>query len=359
MMHIVADAHIPFVEDIFSALGNVVLIAGHEIDRESVKTADVLIVRSITPINEELLGDSSVKFVGSATAGLDHVDQLFLQEKGIHFASAPGANADSVVEYVFAALAELSIRFRTHFVDKTIGIVGCGNVGHRLADTCRSLGMRVIENDPPRGEREKGFVDLNTLLRQSDIVSVHTPLASEGPYATRGLIGEAQLALMKEDSWLIQSSRGGVCDETAMIDAREGNRIGALVLDVWEGEPKVNGLHIDKTDIATGHIAGYSIDAKKKGVEMVLDGARRAFGLPMIQHQDPTGLPSRRHVSPGSELLEALRHLYDIRKDDHRFRKVMNAADIEKGFHAYRATYPMRRSFDFNWAYLSNPNERS
>ena len=358
-MKIVADAHIPFVADIFSELGDVDLISGHQISPKSVLAADLLIVRTMTQVNEHLLGKSAVRFVGSATAGLDHVDQDFLKERGIHFASAPGANADSVIEYVFAALAELSIRKQEPFTVKTIGIVGCGHVGGLLAERCRELGMQVIENDPPRAETESGFADLTDLLRESDIVSIHTPLSWDGPHATCGLIGEAQLSDMKKSCWLLQSSRGGVCDERALVRARANLEIDALVLDVWENEPRPSLEHINRADIATGHIAGYSIDAKRRGVEMVRDAAVRALGLQEVEGKLSLSLPERKVVPSDLSLEMAIRHLYDIRKDDLRFRQDMKGLNRSEAFHQYRAHYPRRRSFGTNWDYLSNPNERS
>lgn len=347
-MKIIADAHIPFVEDIFSELGEVCPVAGHKITADSVRSADMLVIRSITCVNRALLDGSRIKFVGTTTSGLDHVDQRYLKSRNIDFASAPGANAESVVEYVLASLAELGLRSEERFTARSIGIIGCGHVGGLLAQRCSFLGMSVFMNDPPRAEKgiDTDFVSLAELLEISDIISVHTPLSLDGPHATRGLIGEAQLSAAKSGVWFVQTSRGGVCNETDLISARHSGRLCGLVLDVWENEPTPSALAIDSADIATGHIAGYSVDARRCGVIMIRNAAVRSMKLELeiLETTDYSG--SGRPCDFKQDLNEQIRLLYDVREDDSRFRAMMFRPDnLAEAFHSYRGNYPVRRAF--------------
>jgi erythronate-4-phosphate dehydrogenase len=354
-VNIVADQHIPFIQDIFSGLGNLHLVPGHDIGPEVVKKADILIVRSITRVDRALLEGSSVRYVGSATAGLDHVDADYLREAGIRLGSAPGANAESVVEYVFAALAEFAYRSGESFLDRRIGIVGAGNVGGLLAARCKALGMEVWINDPPL-EAETGgndvvfpseFVSLSELVRHSEIISIHTPLTTTGPYPTSGLIDARLMAQIEPGTWFVHTARGGVCQERALVQAREGGPISQLALDVWEGEPTPNLNHIRSADLATGHIAGYSVDAKLAGLRMLKKDISTLFDLEpkpvriQLEHS-----PTEVTCSEDTTLPELIRSFYPIIKDDSRFRtKMAQAVDYAAAFHAYRATYPIRRRF--------------
>ncbi len=353
-MQIVLDAHIPFALDIFSQMGEVHAVTAHDIGPESVKNADMLIVRSITRIDKKLLNGSNIRFVGSATAGTDHIDTEYLSGAGIQFANAPGANADSVVEYVLAALALLSSRSGEHLLEKSIGIVGCGNVGGRLAARCAALGMTVFLNDPPREEKEGGtlFTPLPELLGRCDIVSIHTPLMDVGRHATRGLISHEQIELLREGTWLVQTARGGVCDEGSLTQARRQGRLSGLVIDVWDNEPLPNSQLIEVADVATGHIAGYSIDAKRQGVMMIREAASRFFGASGNSAESVgdqivrtiTGSPWA--TSEVNHLDSVIRQMVDIRGDDQRFRAAMaRALGRAMAFHTYRAEYPERYSF--------------
>ena len=352
-LNIVVDSHIPHAKDIFSEIGEVVEVPGHEIGPKSVQEADILVVRSITRVDKTLLGNSRVSFVGSATAGIDHIDTEYLSGQGVEFAHAPGANAESVVEYVLSALGALGADRGQDFRRKTIGIVGCGNVGSRLAERCTSLEMKVIQNDPPRAiaEGDAAFADLPSLMTECDIISVHTPLTESGTYATRGLISRGDLSLLKEGAWLIHTARGGVCVEQDLVAARNEGVLSALVLDVWENEPTPNLDAINRADIATGHIAGYSWDAKRKGVEMISNEALRHFGILQTESLVRTGqsesLQSVGIATSDPRFVDALvRQMMDIRSDDRRFREAMKDTDRrEAAFHSYRKNYPKRRTF--------------
>lgn len=360
------DRDIPFIEEIFSGIGEIVAVSGHEIGPDVVDRADALIVRSITRIDKNLLSSSSVRFVGSATAGIDHLDTEFLSASGIHWANAPGANARSVVEYVLAAISVIAGRRGKSVRGKTLGVIGCGQVGERLCRTAEAMGLRVLRNDPPRAQVEgsDSFVDLDTCVRHSDILSVHTPLTDMPPFATRHLLDERTLEQAKPGAWLVHAARGCVVEEAAALLARKEGRLGALVLDVFDGEPLPGQQAILIADLATGHIAGYSRDAKRAGAEMMRDAVVAHFGLgtdtshrASASHAGPAllTLPESCQDPMDPEWMDAVvRQVYDIRDDDRRFREVMKATDAgtaseeatrqarARAFHEYRATYPAR-----------------
>lgn len=375
---IVVDQHIPFAADIFSEIGQVRAVSGHEIDQSVIADADAIVIRSITKVDKTLLSGTNVRFVGTATAGTDHLDTDFLSTAGISWASAPGANASSVVEYVLAAISVIARREGADWRRGTLGVVGCGHVGGLLAKTAERLGMWVLRNDPPRADREgeKGFAALHDLMSHSDIVSVHLPLVLHGPYPTYHLLGEPELSLMKYGSWLIQSSRGTTCDERALVHAKRDGRLKALVLDVFENEPRPSLDTIATADIATGHIAGYSIDAKRRGVEMIRTSCCDALGIEkegstdgrISNSSEVATLEAARIAEPMDKngqimsssdpdwLDDVVRQMIDIRQDDERFRSVMGSmtsqhvadkspAEFAAAFHAYRASYPPRRTF--------------
>ncbi len=366
---IVADQHIPFVEDVFSGLGELILIPGQDITQKSIETADVLIVRSVTQIDQNLMENSTVRYVGSATAGIDHVDLAFLKAANIHFSNAPGANAESVLEYVFSCLSTFSKWHEESFLDRTIGIVGAGNVGGLLAQRCKSLGMKTLVNDPPLAafNGSDQFCTLSSLIRQSDIISIHTPLHKSGKFATEKLIGAAEVAKMRQNVWFVHSARGGVCDEKELINARLEGRIGALALDVWENEPSPSLYSVDVADIATGHIAGYSLDSKKAGILKLRTDLIHFFERPQLHaHQklairrvDKVGTESPTEplarepaivFQVGDSMCDLIESLYPVLDDDQRFRSAMiqsseSPATRAGSFHHYRATYPVRRRF--------------
>jgi len=346
---IVADQHIPFIADIFSELGELRLIPGQEIGPETVKNADVLIVRSITAVNEALLSGSSITYVGSATAGLDHVDRSFLDKAGIRLGNAPGANATSVVEYVLAALSEFGHRTGESFTDRSIGIIGAGHVGGLLASRCRAFGMKTWVNDPPlqSSTGSTDFSSIEDVFHQSDIISIHTPLTTTGDFPTQGLIDARMLATARRNPWFIHSARGGVCLESALLEARRSGQISQLALDVWENEPTPSLNTIESADLATGHIAGYSLDAKIAGVKMLKMDVCDHFGrTPPHTTVQAEQMPSVVTCDANTSLVALIGSLYPIIQDDHRFRTTMRSAiDYAAAFHSYRATYPVRRTF--------------
>ncbi|MDA1029134.1 MAG: 4-phosphoerythronate dehydrogenase [Bacteroidetes bacterium] len=356
-MKIVVDQHIPYITEVFAGIGQLIVIPGQDITSESIGDADALIVRSITRIDRELLGNSQIKFVGSATAGLDHVDPDFLRTAGIQMEHAPGANAESVVEYVLACLAWFGKQSGQAFTSRSIGIVGVGNVGGLLAKRCEALGMTTFKSDPPL-ESQSGtsvFTPLPELLETADIVSVHTPLTINGPFPTKELIGPAELLKLKRDAWFIHSARGGVCNEAALISAKSEGRIRGLALDVWENEPNPSLNSVLGADLSTGHIAGYSIDAKKAGILKLRDDLMRFFNIVDQKTKASAlrnGVQSESIIgfSEGESINDLIEKFYPIEEDHVRFRSAIigaakTSSTVQDAFHTYRATYPERRRF--------------
>ena len=355
-MKIVADVNIPFVKECFSSIGDVTLTGGRDITAGLVKDADILLVRSITRVNEELLAGSNVKFVATATIGMDHIDRDYLDRGGIGFSSAPGSNANSVAEYVIAALLVLGKKHKFKLEGKSIGIVGVGNVGSKVETKAAALGMRVVLNDPPL-KRQTGDEKYRRLedIFQCDFVTMHTPLTFEGRDKTYHLAGEKFFASMKKDSFFINSSRGSVHDTAALKAVLASKSIAGAVLDVWENEPEIDNELLLKVDISTPHIAGYSYDGKVAGMIMVYEAACRYFGLE-IKHTINDFLPAPEIeeivIDPSAADEQTIIHdtvqsIYVINRDDFNTREILIVEPEGRGrwFDDLRKTYPVRREF--------------
>ena len=363
-LRIVCDANIPSAEAAFGRLGHVRLLPGSAISRDVLRDADVLLVRSVTRVDAALVAGTPVRFVGTATAGVDHVDADALARLGVAFASAPGSNATSVVEYVLAATLELAGAQGLDVTALTLGVVGAGQVGGRLLPRAAALGMRVLACDPPRaaaGHTEYDYRPLADVLAGSDIVTLHTPLTGPGdsPWPTRGLVGAAELAAMRPGAWLINAARGPVVDGLAVLDARRSGRLGALVLDCWPGEPAPDPALVAACDLATPHIAGYSAEGKLNGTAMLaaaLHGwsgggpapwtvpapPRRETDLAAMALPDPADGRART-----AWLASVARQAYAVRDDDVCFRRAMADAGTDPAARAatfadLRRTYSVR-----------------
>jgi erythronate-4-phosphate dehydrogenase len=357
---IVADENIPCVENAFGDFGTIERRPGRDIGAEAVAEADVLLVRSVTPVTASLLNESPVQFVGSATIGTDHVDEAYLREQGIAFAHAPASNADSVADYVVAALLCLAHRRGVSLRNRTVGVVGCGNIGGRLLRRLPALGLRVLPHDPPRAAAESGpqgpdFVSMDTVLDRADILTLHVPLTTDAPHPTRRLVDGAVLDRLGPDAWLLNTARGPVVDGDALLGALRRDRLGAAVLDVWEEEPTPDPSLVHAVDFATPHIAGYARDGKVRGTTMLYEAFCEHVG------RDPTWSPaaalrpehpaSLRCAPPDPRLsrVDWLHHLvrqaYDLDADDARMRGLLDRPRDEQGayFQRLRATYPTRR----------------
>ncbi len=349
-MKIIADANIPFVAEAFADIGTIDLHPGRTITHETVTDADLLLVRSVTPVNAELVAGTNLKFVASATSGFEHIDLPALQERGIGFAHAPGSNANSVAEYFTAAVLRLSKMQERELSALVLGIVGVGNVGSLVLRCGKALGMRCLLNDPPR-KRLTGneiYVSLEEVVESSDILTFHVPLNRSGEDATYHLVNSDLLSRMKPGAILINASRGGVVDEAAVIAAR--SKLGGLVADVWNHEPDIDPSYLALADIATPHIAGYSFDGKVQGTAMIYKAACKF--LHGNQAWSPKKLLSEFagsiDVSGSADPVgEAVAKAYDIADDDARLRTISERQGSERGnfFDLLRAAYPKRLEF--------------
>jgi erythronate-4-phosphate dehydrogenase len=366
MIKIVADENIPYVAEVFDHFGEVITMPGRNITAEALEDAECLLVRSITKVNEELLKRSKIKFVATATIGFDHIDTAYLAKKGITFTSAPGSNATSVAEYIISSLLHLSAKYSFKLSEKSIGIVGVGNVGSRVAARCRALGMKVILNDPPLFEKTGDEIYRPIeILYDCDILTFHTPLNKDGKHPTKHLINADFLSKTKPGLVLFNTSRGSVGDTEALIAAINNGHISASVFDVWEKEPDINAALHEKTDIATPHIAGYSFDGKVRGTEMIYRAAVDCFD---IESQWRLELPppivpeitlSKKYSSSEDALREIVHKVYDVKDDDLRMRQLISVGPASRGsfFDKLRKEYPVRREFANTHVVLSKKDD--
>jgi erythronate-4-phosphate dehydrogenase len=366
-VRIVADANIPLLAQAFGPLGDVTALPADRLTPEAVRQADALLVRSVTKVNAALLEGSGVKFVATATIGVDHIDEAYLESRGIGFASAAGSNARSVAEYVLAALTVLAERGRWRLRDKTLGIVGCGNVGGRLAGLAQAAGLRVLMNDPPLARRtgDPRYLPLEALA-EADIVTFHVPLLRDGPDATYHMINPRLLAMLRPGTVVLNSSRGSVAHPAALAEGRSSGRIGQLVLDVWEGEPNIDPALMERVTLATPHVAGYSYDGKVNGTRMILEALCRHFGLQRPWKSEPLMPPPARPrvrlpagVTLDLALRQAIAASYDIETDDRRLRELARQPADRRGkfFSDLRKNYPVRREFASHTVELGSPDQ--
>lgn len=353
-MKIVVDENMPYARELFSQVGQVFPVSGRPMPQAELADADALMVRSVTKVNADLLRDTSVQFVGTATAGTDHVDLEWLAQAGIGFSSAPGCNAIGVVEYVISALLIKAEQDGFQLRDKTVGIVGVGNVGSRLNQRLRALGIRTLLCDPPRAEREglDGFVTLPELLAQSDIITLHTPLIKRGAHPTFHMIDADVLAALPDDRILVNAGRGGIIDNQALLSALQNGRRWHLIMDTWENEPQIMLPLLPYVAVATPHIAGYSLEGKARGTAQVFDALCESLGRsPRADIRTLLPVPDvaeiRLNGALDQAMLTRLVHLvYDVRRDDAPLRR---GAAIDGEFDRLRKFYPERRE----WASLT------
>jgi erythronate-4-phosphate dehydrogenase len=356
MMKIIADANIPFVKECFSSIGEVTVVGGREITPWLVADADILLVRSITPVGIDLLAGSKVRFVATATIGFDHIDIDFLARNKIGFASAPGSNANSAAEYVIAGLLEIGQRYALDLEGRSIGVIGVGNVGGRVAKKCDAMGMDVYLNDPPlkRQTGDEKYLPLEKLF-DCDFITLHTPLTFDGPDKTYHLADEKLFKSLKEKCVFINASRGGVVDSRALKSTIRAGRLRATMLDVWENEPDIDIELLKMVDIGTPHIAGYSLDGKIAGMIMIYKAACGYFAIePKFDIEDFLPEPAVPELKLDTDitndqnaLLSALRKIYRIDKDDEIIRRILDKPAEGRGkyFDGLRKNYPVRREF--------------
>jgi len=355
-MHILADENIPLVEAFFAEHGKIRRMHGRTINRAALGESEVLLVRSVTRVDRELLEGSRVRFVGTCTIGTDHLDLDYFEEAGISWASAPGCNARGVVDYVLGSLLALAEGEGVELADRRYGVVGAGQVGGRLVEVLRGLGWNVRVCDPPRQAREAGeFVGLDEIIEECDVISLHTPLTLDGENATFHLLDQTRLERLRPGSWLINASRGAVVDNAALREQLAQRPDLQAVLDVWEGEPQVDVGLAELCWIATPHIAGYSLDGKLRGTAQIYQAFCASRGLePMVDlaelmPETPLrGLSFTASAMPAEALATICRAVYDPRRDDAAFRRSLNGDEDQRrgGFDQLRKQYPPRREID-------------
>ena len=336
-MKLVIDDAVWGFEEIFSDFGEIVTLPGRQIDRQSLLDCDILIIRSRTRVNKELLQGTKVRFVGSTVAGVDHIDETYLNENNITFASAQGCNANAVAEYVISAISNLANDLSFDLSNKTLGIIGVGNVGSRLDFKVKQLGITTLLNDPPRQEIEgkEGFVELNTAL-SADIVTFHTPLTFSGSHQTHNLLGVHNFKLITQDTIVINTARGGIIDEDLWLKSKTK----ANVIDCWNEEPNINTKLQSSAYWATPHIAGHSIDAKFMGSYIIYKELCRFTNTPLKNEFENLISPETVTINENT-LHETLNAIYPFIDDD------LAIKDISK-FEDYRRNYPER----FEWRHF-------
>lgn len=349
-MRLVADENLPWVEEFFKDSAQITRLPGAAISREQLQQADALLVRSVTQVTPELLAGTPVRFVGTATIGTDHVDVAGLEAAGIHFASAPGCNASAVVDYVITNLLWWSEAQGLSLQELTVGIVGVGQVGGRLAERLKAWGCSVLCNDPPRQAKgDPGLVGLSELLQRADLVSLHTPLTWEGPFPTRHLIDEQELALFK-GRLLINAGRGAVINPQALSLALQKDSSLQVILDVFADEPNLDPELLQHLTLATPHIAGYSLEGKSRGTEAIYQAWCNFWGLEVRVHLDsllPAPAAARLQLNPGWSAEEAARRaallVYDPREDAARLKRALEQLAPAEAYQQLRKNYPVRR----------------
>ncbi len=348
-MKIIADNKIPFLRGALEPYAEVVYLPGKETTADVVRDADALITRTRTACNASLLEGSKVRVIATATIGFDHIDTAWCEANGIIWKNAPGCNSWSVKQYVTAALVTLARKRGLKLEGMTLGVVGVGNVGSKVAEAASILGMKVLLNDPPRQRAEGGpFVSLDEIISRSDIITMHVPLQKEGEDATWHLFDAARLAKLRPSQILINSSRGPVVDNKALKTALAGHHIAGACLDVWEGEPELDPGLVEMLDLSTPHIAGYSADGKANGTTASVRTVAEVLGLPLTDWE-ATGIPAPAQElefdldatgkSMQEVLTEAVLHTYDIEADSNALRADLGA------FEKLRGDYPVRREF--------------
>lgn len=358
-MKIVVDDRIPYLEGVLEQyFDEVVYSTGTHFTPELVKDADALLVRTRTQCDAKLLDGSKVKMIATATIGHDHIDKEYCQKKNIRWVNAPGCNAYGVVQYVLSALAHISNVGYRSLEGKTLGIVGVGEVGRRIAAVAPYLGLKVLLNDPPRARVESltDFVDLDTLLQQSDIVTLHVPLIREGIDKTFHLADKHFFAKFGKPMVLINASRGEVVDGSALKTAIADQKVSYSVLDVWENEPSIDRDLLQMVSIATPHIAGYSLEGKSNGTTMSVNEILRFFGFETDLGWSPQQLPTLENriafnAENGIEqgIKDCILSSYNIVTDDAALRK---SPDL---FEYLRGNYRVRR--ELSYYEISNVND--
>ncbi|TMX30873.1 4-phosphoerythronate dehydrogenase [Vibrio sp. Hep-1b-8] len=350
-MKILIDENMPYAEQLFSQLGEVVLKSGRTLTEDDLVDVDALMIRSVTKVNAKLLSKANkLKFVGTATAGMDHVDQDLLRERRIFFTAAPGCNKVGVAEYAFSVMMVLAQQHGFSVFDKTVGIIGAGQVGSYLQQCLQGVGIKVLINDPPKQDAGdlRQFTPLEALLSQADIITLHTPITRSGKHPTHHLIDEEVLNTLRGDQILINAARGPVVDNSALKARLQRNDGFIAALDVFEFEPEVDMELLPLLAFATPHVAGYGLEGKARGTTMIfnsycefLDNELRAHARDLLPTAPVPKLVLDRDWDEAT-LHNITQLVYDVRKDDALFRREISQPG---SFDRMRKNYWDRREY--------------
>ncbi len=350
-MKIAADKNIPYLNGIAELFGEVIYLDGAAFTNETVKDADTLIVRTVTHFDEGILKGTAVKLICSATIGYDHIDTAYCDLNGIAWTNAPGCNSGSVQQYIISVLIAMSRKKGFDLKDKTIGIVGVGNVGKKVAKACELLGMKVLLNDPPRQVKEGDdrFVSLQTIMNEADIITFHTPLTKQGEYKTYHLADADFFSSLKKKPVIINSARGAIIHTNAIKAALNKGEISGAVIDCWENEPNIDLEYLKMADIATPHIAGYSADGKANATRMSLAAIADFYGMSkepvsLVKEPAPANpvIDMDKYADSDNRIYDAILETYDpagdysrLTNDPASFKKLRNEYPLRREYHAY------------------------
>lgn len=348
-LKIIADANIPLLDETFGQHGEVIRVPGRELSPTQLSDAHVLLVRSVTPVGAKLLRGSSVRFVGTATIGTDHMDTAWLEQHGISWASAPGCNADAAAQYTLGMILLAFHRLGKDIGTQSVGIIGRGNVGSRLQQLLDALNVVSVACDPPLAESgTRNLVELDEALDQ-DIVSLHVPLTRDGPHPTFHMLNRERLADMRDGALLVNAARGDVVEAKALLDELQSGRLFAA-LDTWPGEPSINTAMLEACTVASPHVAGYSVEGRRNGTLAIYQQFCSATG-----HQDAAGNLLKQGLAklefaagPGSPFEITASAVIDtcgIERDDAAMRCLGRSDNPAAQFDALRRDYPLRREF--------------
>ena len=350
-MKILIDENMPYAEELFSQLGEVILKPGRTLTADDLVDVDALMIRSVTKVDEALLSKANkLRFVGTATAGMDHVDQALLEQRGIFFTAAPGCNKVGVAEYVVSVLMVLSQQHGFSIFEKTVGIIGAGQVGTYLSECLTGMGINVLLNDPPKQAEgdSREFTPLDELLSKADVITLHTPITTDGEWPTHHLINEQVLESLRGDQILINAARGPIVDNAA-LKARLQKQDGFIAaLDVFEFEPQVDMDLLPLLAFATPHVAGYGLEGKARGTTMIFNSycefiESSAFANPStLLPIAPIPKVILERAWDEATLFNLIQLVYDVRKDDAQFRREIGQ---QGAFDLMRKNYWDRREY--------------
>ncbi|MBE9488641.1 MAG: 4-phosphoerythronate dehydrogenase [Bacteroidetes bacterium] len=341
MISVIIDSAIPFTEGVLDDFAIVKRLKGKDICPKDIAQADALIIRTRTKCNEALLKNSKVKFIGSATIGFDHIDLDYCRQNGIIVQTAAGCNAMAVAHYMASVFKKIEQHTKRSIKDMTIGIIGVGNVGGKIATLAEKTGMKVLTNDPPVALKDKSFknTDIKTLLKESDIVTLHVPHTKEGKFATTSMVNKDFVKSLKKGAIFINASRGEIVVDEDLIEGINNKTISYAVIDVWNKEPNINKTLLNLATIVTPHIAGYSIQGKANGTSAVINSLAEYFNIDSLKKWYPEIKHKKSDILSGKEILEQIDQNYDVSTDDKKLRENPELFEELRNKYDYRDEY--------------------